>query len=141
MLFKLLAKKPKPIAKMVMMGRRAYGEEWREITLAVDEAKDEVIIYENKPVAAPAEKKPIYIPSMGNLSMEAVDFLLEGARKSQEYGLKHPADMSPVEYAKWINEQWIAFVENKLRWFKGQSTFGPGGFTQRDKPGRTRWNN
>jgi hypothetical protein len=139
-IFKLKAKKPKPVAKMVMMGRRAYGEGWREITLAVDERNDEIVVYENKPVEAPAANKPIYVPAMGNLAMEAVDFLVEGARKSQEYGLKHPSDMSPREYAKWINEQWIAFVENKFRWFKGQSTFGPGGFTQRDKPGRVNWN-
>jgi hypothetical protein len=139
-LWKFKPKKPKPIAKMLMPGRRAYGEQWQEITLAVDEANDEIVVYENKAVEAPAENRPIYIPSMGNLSMEAVDFLMDGARKSQDYGSKHPSAMSPAEYKAWINEQWNAFVENKLKWFRGQTVSGPYGWTQRETPGRTHWN-
>lgn len=140
MIWKFLNRKPKPIAKIVMPGRRAYGEGWREVTLAVDERNDEIVVHENKAVEAPAQNKPIYVPAMGNLEMEHVNFLLEGARKSQEYGAKHPTEMSDAQYNKWINEQWIAFVENKLKYFKGQSVFGPGGHTQRQKPGRTHWN-
>lgn len=140
MLWRFKRSKPKPIAKMLMPGRRAYGEQWQEVTLAVDEAKDEIVVYETKAVEAPAENRPIYVPSMGNLAMEEVDFLMEGARKSQEYGSRHPSEMSEREYRKWINEQWIAFVENKLRWFKGQTVSGPYGWTQRETPGRTHWN-
>jgi hypothetical protein len=134
--FLIKRKKPKPIATMVMPGRRALGEGWQEVTIYADD-KTDTIHMDRKPVEAPAENKPIYIPSMGNLSSEAVSFLMEGARKSQEYGHKDVGDMSPREYHKWINEMWMAFVEAKLKAFKGVSTFGPGGQTQRQSPAGT----
>lgn len=136
MLFSFKTKKPKPIATMVMPGRRAYGEGWMRVTAYADE-KTDTIKMTTVPVEAPAENRPIYIPTMGGLSMDAVDFLLEGARKSQEYGGRHPSDMSPRDYKKFVNEQWMAFVEAKLKAFKGVSTFGPGGQIQRQSPAGT----
>lgn len=134
MLFSFKAKKPKPIATMVMPGRRALGEGWVRVTAY---EQNDTIRYTSEPVEAPAENRPIYIPTMGTQSMEAVDFLLEGARKSQEYGGRHPSEMSERDYKKWANETWIAFVEAKLKAFKGVSTFGPGGQTQRQSPAGT----
>lgn len=137
MIFHIKQPKPKPIMKMVTHGRRAYGEDWQEITVGVK--NDHIEVIENQPAEAPPENRPIYVPAMGNLSTEAVDFLLEGARKSQEYGGKHPSQMSLIEYGNWIQQIWLDFAEAKLKWFKGQTTLGPGGFFQREKPGRTHW--
>jgi hypothetical protein len=123
--------------KMVVHGRRSYGEDWQEVTVGVD--NDEIKVIESRPTVAPPGGKPIMVPGMGNLSMEAVDFLIEGARKSQEYGGKSPQQMSLAEYTKWINETWQNFAEQKLKWFRGQTTLGPGGFYQRETPGRTHW--
>lgn len=137
MIFHIKQPKPKPIMKMVTQGRRAYGEDWQEVTVGVQD--DQIKVIENRPTEAPPDGRPIYVPGMGNLSSEAVDFLLEGARKSQEYGGKHPSQMSMREYGQWIQETWLQFVEQKLKWFKGQSVYGPGGFTQREVPERTHW--
>ncbi len=137
MIFHIKKPKPKPIMKMVVHGRRSYGEDWQEVTVGVED--DQIRVIENRPTVAPPGGTPIMVPGMGNLSMEAVDFLVEGARKSQEYSGKHPTQMPLNEYNKWINETWQNFCEAKLKWFKGQTTLGPGGFFQREKPGRTHW--
>ena len=129
--------KPKPILKMVMPGRRALGEKWQEITVAVQD--DEIKVVERVATAAPADNQPIFVPAMGNLSMEAVDFLLDGARHNAETKGRHPRDMSKQEYAAWLQKMWLDWIEQKLRFFNGQSTFGPGGHTQREKVGRTHW--
>ena len=132
-------KKPpvKPVMKMITPGRRAYGEAWREITVAVDD--DRIQIIENKAAAAPPDGKPIYVPAMGNLEVGMVDFLLEGARKTQEYGGRNPKDMSLQEFGSWMQARWLEWCEQKLRHFKGQTTVGPGGFFQRERPGRVNW--
>ena len=137
MIFNIKKPKPKPVMKMITPGRRAYGEAWQEVTVAVDD--DKVKVIENRPAEAPPGGKPIYVPGMGNLNMDAIDFLIEGARKSQEYGKKHPRSMSEAEFSKWLNDRWMQFAEEKLKWFKGQSIYGPGGFTQREVPERTHW--
>ena len=137
MLLKYRKPRSKPVMKMITPGRRSLGEDWREITVGVED--DKVRITENKPAVAPPGGRPIYVPAMGNLEIEAIDHLLEGARKSQAYGKKHPSQMSLPEYEKWLNEQWLDFVENKLKWFKGQTTIGAGGFYQREAPGRRNW--
>lgn len=138
MQFKFKDKKSRPILKMIQPGRRSLGEDWQEVTIAVE--NDEIKVTENKATTAPPGGKPIYVPAMGNLEMEAVDFLIEGARKQQEYQKKHPRQMSLEEYETWLNQQWLDFCEQKLKWFKGQTTLGPGGFYQRETPGRKHWN-
>ena len=135
--FRIKKPKAKPIVKMITPGRRAFGESWQEVTIAVDD--DQIAVVENKPAGAPPGGRPIYVPAMGAMSMEAVDFLLEGARKSQEYGKKHPRQMSLAEFNTWLNRQWLDFMEQKLKWFRGQSTSGPGGHVQRESPGRKDW--
>lgn len=135
MIFHIKKPKPKPIVKMITPGRRAYGESWQEVTVAVDEQNDRIAVVENRPTQAPSDGRPIYVPALGEMEMAAVDFLLEGARKQQEYGKKHPRQMSLAEFNTWLNQQWQDYVEQKLKWFKGQTTLGPGGFFQREKPG------
>lgn len=130
--FKVKKPKPKPVMKMITPGRRAYGEDWQEVTIAVDD--DELKVTESVPAEAPPQGRPIYVPAMGNLEVEAVNFLLEGAKKSQEYG-KHPSTMPMHEFATWLNNQWMDFCEQKIRLFQGKTTLGAGGFYQREKPG------
>lgn len=137
MIFKFKKPKPKPIMRMITPGRRSLGEQWQDVTIAVE--NDEIKVTESHAVEAPPDNRPIYVPAMGNLEAEAVSFLLDGAMKAQAYGKKHPRQMSLAEYEKWINEQWLNFVEQKLKWFKGQTTLGPGGFFQRETPGRRNW--
>lgn len=133
-------KKPpvKPIVKMVTPGRRSEGEDWREITIGIQD--DKVQVVDNQPTSAPPEQRPIVVAGLGGMEMAAVDFLMEGARKTQAEKGKHPRDMSPAEYTKWLNETWWAFCDQKLKWFKGQTNIGPAGIFQREKPGKTHWN-
>lgn len=137
MIFHFKRPKAKPVMKMITPGRRSYGEQWQEVTIGVH--NDEVQVLENRPAAAPPDNKPIYVPAMGNMEMEMVDFLMEGAAKRQEYGLKHPKQMSLAQFEAWLNTQWLDFCEQKLLWFKGRTNIGPGGIFQRETPGRTNW--
>lgn len=138
MIFHIKKPKPKPVMKMVTHGQRYKGEAWQEVTIGVDD--DQFKVIENRPTEAPPDNKPIYVPGMGQMSMEAVDFLLEGARKTQEYGKKHPRQMPMSEFNTWLNNMWMDYMEQKLLWFKGKTTIGPAGFNQRETPGRTDWN-
>jgi hypothetical protein len=61
------------------------------------------------------------------------DFILEQQRHMAVERLRHPNRPDPRSEADRINAMWHDFVEQKLRAFKGQSTFGPGGHTQREK--------
>lgn len=136
MQFLIKRKKPKPVASIVMPGRRALGEGWQQVSIAIDDDKPVLM---TRPVEAPPENRPIFVPAMGALEMEAIDFIMDGARYQQSQGRRHPSLMSPREYQKWIQERWLAFVEQKVRAFKGQSTFGPGGHTQRESLGIENW--
>ncbi len=124
---------PKPIVKMVVHGQRSLGEDFVEVTVGVTD-NDEIGVIDKTPVEAPPNRRPIFVPAMGNLAMEQVDFLLEGARKSQAYNNVNPHDMPLPEYRKWLAGMWLDYVEQKLKAFKGQTTIGPGGFNQREAP-------
>ncbi len=133
MRFWLKQPEAKPIVKMVVHGQRSEGEDFIEVTVGVDQ-DDRIRILGKQPVEAPPNRRPIIVPAMGNLAMEQVDFLLEGARKSQEYSNVNPHDMPLPEYNRWLGKMWLDYVEQKLKWLKGQTTIGPGGFNQREAP-------
>ena len=129
----------KPIAKMIIPGRRALGEQWQEVTIGV---KDDVIqVTENKPAEAPPNATPIFTFGMTQLSPDAMNFILEGAIQQQEYARRKPKKpkVTDAEIEEMVNRMWIDFCEQKLKWFKGQTTLGAGGFFQRETPGRTNW--
>jgi hypothetical protein len=44
-----------------------------------------------------------------------------------------PQEMTHEERYKLVNAAWQDYVEQKLRHLRGQSTFGPGGSTQRQR--------
>lgn len=132
MQFKILpGKKKAPIMKMVVPGPRALGIPWQEVTLRPSEDGGKINI-EKQATAAPATGMAHIIPSMGNLSSEEVDFIMEGALKASDYQSRNPQKrMSEKEINDWANRLWNDYVEQKLRAFKGTSTFGLGGHTQR----------
>ena len=129
-------KKPevKPIVKMITPGQRAYGEQWREVTIGVDD--DKIKVVDNHETEAPPDGRPIYVPTLGEAEVKMVDFLIEGARKSQEYGGRDPRSMSQADFGKWIQQQWLDWCEQKVRWYQGKTTLGAGGFFQREKVNR-----
>lgn len=139
MRFKIKEDKPKPLAKMVIPGRRALGEQWQEVTIAVKDDKIQVV--ENVPTAAPPNNTAIFTFGMTQVSNEQMDFILKGARKAQEYEAKSPKRRPPTDYEieQMVNKMWHEYCEQKLKWFKGQTTIGAGGFYQRSVPERTNW--
>jgi hypothetical protein len=115
---------------MVVPGRRALGEDWRKVTIGVKD--DKVGVTKNEPAEAPADGNPIFVPGLGNISTEMADFILESKRHDAEDRAKKPK-RSQAEVNDEVNRLWHDFVEQKLRHFKGQSTFGPGVHTQRER--------
>lgn len=130
-------KEEAPVVKMIVPGRRALGEDWREVTIAVKD--DRVQVTGNEAAERPAEGKPIVLPALSKLSNEEVNFLMEGAAKTQEYWSRQNKRPSQKEVNEAATRMWNEYVEQKLAWFKGKTTVGAGGFFQREKPGVTHW--
>ena len=122
--------KPNPVMSMIIPGRRALGEDWSKVNVF---AGENGYTSEREDTPAPADGKAIFVPGMGNVSTEMADFILEQQRHMAIERLRHPNRPDPRSEADRINAMWHDFVEQKLRAFKGQSTFGPGGHTQREK--------
>jgi len=112
---------------MILPGRRALGETWSKVHIVVTaDGRYEVV---REDTQAPADNQGIFVPGLGNMSMEAVDFILEEQRERAKDRAKTPR---PPLHAE-VNRLWHDFVEQKLRWFKGQTTVGPKGLHQREK--------
>jgi len=129
----------KPIAKMVIPGRRALGEQWQEVTVGV---KDDVIqVTENVPTEAPPNNTPIFTFGMNTLSTEAHNFLLEGARQVQEYAKRKPKrrPVTDAEIEKMVNKIWLDWCELKAKTLAGKTHSGPGLFNQRESAGIKNW--
>lgn len=127
---------PKPVMHMIVRGRRALGEEWRKVTIAHDD--DRVFVSENEATEKPVDDNPIFVPAMGNVSIEMADYILEYQRKEAEVRAKRGLpDWLPTEAE--INRMWQDYAEQRLRLFRGQTTIGPGGMSQREAPGIKNW--
>lgn len=141
MLFFLKKKLNPPVLKMVVPGRRALGEAWSEVTVRPRE--DGGFDLENRPAeVAPADGAPVIVPAMANLSEDEVNFILEGALKRQEYTKNHPRQqpVSDDDFQKWAQEMWTEYLEAKIKFLRGVTVSGPGGWTQREKPPVQEWN-
>lgn len=132
-------KEAPPIAKMVIPGRRALGEQWQEVTIAVKD--DKIQVTENVPTEAPPNGRAIFNLGMGQVSPDEVDFILEGARHAQEEEKRRPRrrPVTDAEIEAMVNRMWLDYVAQKLAWLKGQTTIGAGGFYQRQSPGIQNW--
>jgi hypothetical protein len=124
-----------PIVSMISPGRRALGEDWSRVDIMWD-ADERKYVAKREDAPAPADGKPIFIPSLGNVSMEIMDYLIEEQQKEAEYRARSAAQgvrQRQEEEHERINRLWHQWIETKLKAFKGQSIFGPGGHTQREK--------
>jgi hypothetical protein len=128
------ANKRPPVMTMITHGRRAHGEDWRKIVIYPDPESGAYLI-DNKPTEAPADNKPIFVPGMGNLSVEMADFMLERSRDAARDRAKQPR-RSQAEIEAELNAAWQDYMEQKLRAFKGQSSFGPAARVERNSHGR-----
>src|SRR3990167_1456473 len=120
--------KPNPLMTMVVPGRRAMGEQWSKVNIYPDPDTGTYIV-EREDTAAPADQSPIFVPGMGSISLEMADFILERSRDEARTRAKQPKRDAKKE----LNAAWQEFCEQKLRWYRGQSTLGPGGMSQRER--------
>src|SRR3990167_10366981 len=123
--------KPNPLMTMVVPGRRAMGEQWSKVNIYPDPDTGTYVV-EREDSAAPADQCPIFVPGMGNISLEMADFILERSRDEAGTRAKQPK-RSEREIKAELNAAWHDFCEQKLRWYRGQSTLGPSGMGQRER--------
>lgn len=113
-----------PVATLITPGRRSLGEEWRKVTIYPDPDTGEYII-DNEPTEAPADNRTILVPGMGNISIEMADYFLEWQReKAKDRAKSAPTETDIRDSERELNEAWQAYMEQKLRAFKGQTTVG-----------------
>lgn len=138
MIFRFAKPKPKaPILKVVVPGRRDLGGTgWEEVTIRPSDDGTKIDT-ERVEAMAPASGHAHIIPAMGNLSTEEVDFILEGSLKASEYQSRNPTrrPITDAEIQQMAQQMWLDYLEQKIRAFKGTSTFGLGGHTQRQSWG------
>ena len=123
--------KPVPVMHMIVHGRRALGESWRKITVGHD--GDNYTI-ENNPTEAPADGRPIFVPTLGEVSLDMADYILEYQRKEAEYR-KAKALPGWCPTREEIQRLFEDYVEQRLKSFRGQSVIGPGIAVHREKIG------
>lgn len=129
----------KPIAKMIIPGRRALGEKWQEVTIAVKD--DKIQVTENVPAEAPATGTPIFTLGMGQLSTEEHNFILGHAYQEQEYRKRKPRrrPVTDAEIEEMVNKIWLDWCEMKAKALAGKTHSGPGLFNQRESAAIKNW--
>lgn len=134
MKIKVKKKKENPVMTMIVPGRRALGEEWSKVTVTPNSDTGSYDV-EREDTEAPAGQRPIFVPALGNISMEMADWILERQRKEQEYQARSGRfDHQPAIEQK-IKEYFLEYMALKLKAFKGTSVSGPAGWTQRESHG------
>ena len=123
--------KRNPVMSMIIPGRRALGEEWSKVSIYPNENGGYDVEREDTP--APAENVAIFVPAMGSMSYEAVDFLLEYKRKDQEYRMAHGQPIKRGWSYEEVNKLFQDWIELKAKRFKGQTQSGPTQTFQRSK--------
>lgn len=113
---------------MIVPGRRALGESWMRITLGHD--ADNMTI-DSEPCEAPADGKPIM--AITGKDAEIADYILTAQMEKAKERAVAPQELTHEERYELVNAAWHDYVEQKLRALRGQSTFGPGGATQRQR--------
>lgn len=113
---------------MVIPGRRALGESWVRVTLGHDADN---MTYEAQPAEAPADGKPIMVIS--GKDAEIAEYILTAQMEKAKERAVAPQELTHEERCELVNAAWRDYVEQKLRALRGQSTFGSGGFTQRQR--------
>jgi hypothetical protein len=125
-----------PIITLITPGRRALGEQWSKVSVTWS-PDDRAYVLEREDAEAPADGRAIAIPSLGNASPEMINYILGYQMKEAEYRERAEAptrEQRRKETWERVNRMWQDYMEDKLRWLKGQTTIGAGGFNQREKP-------
>lgn len=125
-------KKQNPVMTMIVPGRRSLGEDWSKVTVTPDADTGSYEV-EREDTAAPPLGVPIFVPALGNVSLEMADYILERHRKEQEYKKNDPRRQHSPTLEAQIKQYWLDYIEQKLKAFKGITVSGPGGWTQRER--------
>ncbi len=122
-----------PIAAMIQPGRRALGEDWNRTTVHWDPDIGDYVT-RTEPSPRPADGKAIILPTLGNVSWDMVNFILDYQMKEAEYrAAAGNQDIPDEELSVKVNRMWQDYMQEKLKWFQGQTQVGPGGMHQREK--------
>lgn len=113
---------------MVVPGRRALGESWLRVTLGND---GDNITLSTEATEAPADNKPI-MAFTGRDAAVANAIITKQMEMSRGRAVA-PQEMTHEERYALVNAAWQDFMEQKIRALRGQSTFGPGGSSQRQR--------
>lgn len=113
---------------MIVPGRRALGESWVRVTIGHDADN---MTYHSEAAAAPADGKPIM--AVSGQDAEMASYILTSQMEKAKKRAVAPQALTRQERFDLVNAAWQDYVEQKLRFMKGQSTFGSGGATQRQR--------
>lgn len=114
------------VSTFVMPGRRVEGEDWVKVTIGHDGSE---IVMDTEDAERPVGARPVVAFSGADTAY--TEHILAAAAEKAQGRLIH--EMSSEEKFEVANKAWQDYMEQKLRHLKGQSTFGPGGFTQRQR--------
>lgn len=113
---------------MIIPGRRALGESWVRVTLGHDADN---MTYDSEPAEAPADGKPIM--ALTGEDAEIAGYILTAQMEKAKDRAVAPQALTHQERYDAVNAAWHDYVEQKLRMLRGQSAFGPGVTTQRQR--------
>lgn len=125
-----------PIVTLITPGRRALGESWSKVSVSWS-PDERAYLLEREDHEAPADGRPIVVPSLGNASPDMINYILGYQMKEAEYReaeQQKSREQRRRETFEKVNRMWQDYMEDKLRWLKGQTTIGAGGFNQRERP-------
>ena len=118
---------PKQMLSLVTPGRRALGETWSKVVISTTPGG---LTMRREDAEAPADGSAI-VACAGSDSVYA-DYIIEAQfAKARERSVQ-PHELTEQEKFDAINEAWQAFMEQKVRRLRRQSSFGAGGAFQRD---------
>lgn len=126
--------KQNPVMTMITPGRRALGESWSKVVVTPNE--DGGYDVDREETAAPAGLRPIFVPALGNITLEMADFILESQRKEQEYQVAERRFDHSFDAEAKIKQLWLEYMEWKVKMLVGQTVSGPGGTNQRERIAR-----
>lgn len=113
---------------LIVPGRRALGETWSKVVIGHD--GDDITVH-REDAQAPADGHSIMVVAGEDSGYTA--YILDAAiEKAAERAVAVP-ELTPQERFEAVNEAWQAFMEDKLRHLRGQTTVGRTGMFQRQR--------
>ncbi|HET6495073.1 MAG TPA: hypothetical protein VFH61_06890 [Thermoleophilia bacterium] len=111
---------------MIVPGRRSLGEGWSKVSIG--HTADEITV-EREDAPAPADGKTITV--VAGPDAEYSSYILEAAYEKAAH--RPPAELTAQEIYDATNEAWFAFLEDKARHGRGQTSIGAAGMFQRQR--------